>query len=112
MFEDIGLFWGLDKCATINIVRGKLQTNEENVSISDTEELKILDTDDHYKFLGKYENSVQLEQQVCNEATIVNILNIYLSFGQAISPYQEKYLLPRPLPYPHYSTTCGQLIGQ
>ena len=61
MFEDIGLFWGLDKCATINIVRGKLQTNEENVSISDTEELKILDTDDHYKFLGKYENSVQLE---------------------------------------------------
>ena len=29
----------------------------------------IIDTDDHYKFLGKYENSVQLEQQVCNEAT-------------------------------------------
>ena len=56
MFEDIGLFWGLDKCATINIVRGKLQINEESVSITDTEELKILDTDDHYKFLGKYEN--------------------------------------------------------
>lgn len=30
MFEDIGFFWGLDKCATINIVCGKLQTNEEN----------------------------------------------------------------------------------
>ena len=69
MFEDIGLFWGLDKCATINIVRGKLQTNEENVSIFGTEELKVLDTDDYYKFLSKYENSVQLEQQVCNEAT-------------------------------------------
>ena len=69
MFEDIGLFWGLGKCATINIVRGKLQINEENVSITDTEELEILDTDDHYKFLGKYENSVHLEQQVCNEAT-------------------------------------------
>ena len=47
MFEDIGLFWGLDKCATINIVHGKLQANEENVSISDTDELKILDTADH-----------------------------------------------------------------
>ena len=62
MFEDIRLL-------TINIVRGKLQTSEEHVSISDTEELKILDTDDHYKFLAKYENAVQLEQQVCNEAT-------------------------------------------
>ena len=40
MFEDIGLFWGLDKCATINIVRGTLQTSEEDVSISDTEESK------------------------------------------------------------------------
>lgn len=68
MFEDIKLFWGLDKSAAINIVLGKLQTSEENVSISDTEELKILDTGDHYKFLGKYENSVQLEQ-VYNEAT-------------------------------------------
>ena len=65
MFEDIGL----DKCATTNKACGKLQTNEENGSISDTEELKILDTDDHYKFLRKYENSAQLEQQVCNEAT-------------------------------------------
>ena len=69
MFQGIGLFWGLDKCATIKIVRGKLQINEENVSITDTEELKILDTDDHYKFLGKYENSVKLEQQVCDDAT-------------------------------------------
>ena len=48
---------------------GKLQINEENISITDTEELKILGTDDHYKFLGKCENSVQLEQQVCNEAS-------------------------------------------
>ena len=69
MFEDIELFWGLDKSATISIVRGKLQTNQENVPISDTEELKILDTDDHYKFLGKYENSVQREEQFRNEPT-------------------------------------------
>ena len=69
MFEDVRLYWGLDKFATINIVRGKLQINEENVSIIETEEIKILDIDDQYRFLGKYENSVQLEQQVCNEAT-------------------------------------------
>ena len=43
MFEDIELLWGLDKSATINIVRGKLQRNQENVPISDTEEFKILE---------------------------------------------------------------------
>ena len=85
MFEDIGLFWGLDKCATINIVRGKLQTNQENVSISDTEKLKILDTDDHYKFLGKYENSVQLEQQVCNEATSEYLKRLSVIWSSNIS---------------------------
>ena len=67
-FKDIGLFWEMDKCATVNIVRGKLQASEKSVPISGTEELTLLDTDDYYKFLGKYENSVQLEQQVCNEA--------------------------------------------
>ena len=85
MFEDIGLFWGLDKCATINIVRGKLQTNEENVSISDTEELKILGTDDHYKFLGKYENPVQLEQQVCYKATSEYLNHLSVIWSSNIS---------------------------
>ena len=85
MFEYIGLFWGLDKCATINIVRGKLQINEENVSITDTEELKILDTDDHYKFLGKYENSVQVEQQVCNEATSEYLKRLPVIWSRNIS---------------------------
>ena len=24
-FEDIGLYWGLEKCATMNVVRGKIE---------------------------------------------------------------------------------------
>ena len=80
MFEDNGLFWGLDKCATINIVHGKLQT-----SISDTEELKILDTDDHYKFLGKHENSVQLEQPVCKEAASQYLKRLSVIWSSNIS---------------------------
>lgn len=52
MFKDIGLFWGFNECTTI-IVRGEIQTNEENVSLSDTEELQILDTDNHYKLPSK-----------------------------------------------------------
>ena len=101
MSEDIGLFWGLDKRATTNIVRGKLQTSEESVSISYTEELKILDTDDHYKFLSKYENSVQLEQQVCNEATSENLKRLSVIWSSNVSiPWNvhatETFALPTP----------------
>ncbi|KXJ15567.1 hypothetical protein AC249_AIPGENE10323 [Exaiptasia diaphana] len=56
MFEDIVLTWGLAKCATVDIVQGKIKSNTENAN-------------DHYKFLGKYENSIQLEEQVRDEAS-------------------------------------------
>ena len=93
MFEVIGL----DKCATTNKACGKLQTNEENGSISDTEELKILDTDDLYKFLRKYENSVQLEQQVCNEATS-EYLQQYLHTKRSTC-YQDLFLTDTRVPH-------------
>ena len=69
MFEDIGLFWALDKCAMVNVVRCKIKSGDENVQISDTEEPKLQVINDHYKLLGKYENSTQLEEQVCNESS-------------------------------------------
>ena len=53
-FQDIGLYWGLDKCATVNVVRGKI-VQSTNVSLNNDEQLRTLDKNDKYKFLGKYE---------------------------------------------------------
>ena len=69
MFEDVGLFWGLDKGAIVNVVWGKIKSSDGNAQVSDTEELKLLDINDHYTFLGRYENSTELEEQVCNESS-------------------------------------------
>jgi len=69
MFEEIGLIWEINKCGTVDIVRGNFKASEENVQLSDSDQLKILTANDHYKFLGKYENSMELEELVCNEAS-------------------------------------------
>ena len=67
-FQDIGLYWGLDKCATVNVVRGKI-VQSTNVSLNNDKQLRTLDKNDKYKFLGKYENSTQLDDIVCEEVS-------------------------------------------
>lgn len=64
-FEDMGLQWGLDKCAALNIQKGKICPTP-NTNLSENEELKMLNETDQYncKFLGKYGNATQLEEQV------------------------------------------------
>lgn len=47
------------------------KSRDENVQISDTEELKFLHINDHYKFLGKYGKCTQLGEQVCNKSSKV-----------------------------------------
>lgn len=70
MFEDIGLQWGLDKCATVNVERGKIKKSR-GIKLSEEEEIKVLGSNDFYKFLGKFENFEQLDEmvlkQACNE---------------------------------------------
>ncbi|XP_020907425.2 uncharacterized protein LOC110245482 [Exaiptasia diaphana] len=68
MFQDIGLTWGMDKCAGVDLVRGKLQ-HTQDTNLSANEKLKMLDETDTYKFLGKFENSKQLEDQVFEETS-------------------------------------------
>ena len=63
MFEDISLRWGLDKCAAVNIQRGKICPTL-NINLSENEELKMQNETDQYKFLGKHESATQLEKQV------------------------------------------------
>ena len=63
MFRDIGFEWGLQKCAAIEVNRGKL-TEGGNLTVSKEESIQIMSKDDHYKFLGTVENSKQLDELI------------------------------------------------
>ena len=69
MFGDIGLKWGLGKCAAVNIKRGKIGQEQTQMPISHTEFIPLLQNSDHYKFLGKQENATHLEEIVMREAS-------------------------------------------
>lgn len=57
MAEDIGMSFGYEKCAQININRGNI-INCQNRRASEQEHImKELDTESHYKYLGIFENS-------------------------------------------------------
>ena len=63
MFTDIGFEWGLQKCAAVEVNRGKL-TEGGNLTVSKEESIQIMSKDDHYKFLGTVENSKQLSELI------------------------------------------------
>ena len=63
MFRDIGFKWGLQKCAAVEVKRGKL-TEGGNLTLSKVEGIQIMSKDDHYKFLGTVENSKQLDDEL------------------------------------------------
>ena len=65
-FQDIGLYWDLDKCATVNVVRGKI-VQSTNVNLDNDEQLKTLDKKDKNSFPGKDKNSTQLDDIVFEE---------------------------------------------
>ena len=65
-FQDIGLYWGLDKCTTVNVVRGKI-VQSTNVNLDNDEQLKTLDKKDKNNFLGKDKNSTQFDDIVFEE---------------------------------------------
>lgn len=49
--EDIRMTFGLEKCAAVIIKRGKMM-DEKNIVLRSGEEIKSLDTEDRYKYLG------------------------------------------------------------
>ena len=63
MFTDIGFEWGLQKCAAVEVNRGKL-TEGGNLTVSKEESIQIMSKDDHYKFLGTVESSKQLDELI------------------------------------------------
>ena len=61
MYEDIGMSWGLEKCASLHVVRGKASKSED-LPIGAKDSISVMEPSDKYKFLGKYENFEQLDK--------------------------------------------------
>lgn len=82
--EDIGMIFGLDKCATISVRRGKLE-REENMVLIDGQVLPTLGTEERYKYLGvqetyeirQRENKEEVEKELFTR--IKKVLNTQLS---------------------------------
>ena len=55
--NDIGMSFRLEKCAKISIVRGKVK-NRDNIILSSGEEIRELNNQKFYKYLGVDENKV------------------------------------------------------
>ena len=66
MLSDIGLEWGLDKCATVIVSKGKL-VSAENLILNENASINVLQDKDHYKFVGKPENFAQLDDEVFDQ---------------------------------------------
>ena len=71
MLADIGLEWGINKCTAGHMKRRKLVTNDNNTEtpISKACFIPVIGNEDHYKFLGKYQNTQHLEDKVIEEAS-------------------------------------------
>ena len=66
MFSDIGLEWGLDKCTTVTLSKGKF-VSAENLILNENDSINVLQDKDHYKFLGKLENFAQLDDELFDQ---------------------------------------------
>ena len=71
MFADIALEWGINKCAAIHMKPGKLAPNDSaaEMPVSNHCSIPVIGSKDHYKILGKYQNTQHLEDKVIEEAS-------------------------------------------
>ncbi|XP_044760262.1 uncharacterized protein LOC123317718 [Coccinella septempunctata] len=81
---DIGMKFGLDKCATVAVMRGKLE-REENMVLIDGQVIPALGAEERYKYLGvqetyeirQRENKEEVERELFTR--IKKVLNTQLS---------------------------------
>ena len=69
MFKDIGLEWGIKKCTAVHKERCRLNTSWNNTMPPYCDaSIPLIGDQDHYKFLGKLQNTQQLADKVTKEA--------------------------------------------
>ena len=109
MFRDIEFEWGLQKCAAVEVKRGKL-VEGENLQVSKEGSIQIMSKDDHYKFLGTVENSKQLDELIMQTLgqEYNRLLSVILTSNISI-PRKIKatntFAIP-PLQYSFWTCTC------
>jgi hypothetical protein len=65
---DIRMSFGIDKCATLIMKRGK-QVSAENIPLVTDEQIQTIDQDNSFKYLGVFENKKFLEAQMKSKIT-------------------------------------------
>ena len=92
MYEDIGTSRGLEKCASLHVVRGK-ESKSEDLPIGAKYSISVMESSDKYKFLGKYENFEYLDK---------------FTFQQAEKEYLRRLnvIWSSPLSVPSKQTAC------
>ena len=84
MFKDIGLEWGLDKCSTVNVQRGKIIPFDE-LPLNEKDSISMLNADDQYKFLGKFQNSSHLDKMAFEHSSKEYIKRLSVIWSSNIS---------------------------
>ena len=107
MFRDIGFEWGLQKCAAVEVNRGKL-TEGGNLTVSKEESIQIMSKHDYYKFLGMVENSKQLDELIMQTLSQEYIRRLSVIWTSNISiPRKIKAMNTFTIPFLQYSfCTC------
>ncbi|KAL1454659.1 hypothetical protein WDU94_010873, partial [Cyamophila willieti] len=59
--DDINMTFGLDKCKTCCIIKGKVQ-EEEGYALDEGENIESLEEEENYKYLGLYQNPLILQK--------------------------------------------------
>ena len=105
IFKDIGLEWGINKCAVGNIKRGHLKTSGNNTMPTyDDDNIPLIGDHDHCKFLGKLQNTQHLDDKVTKEAAEEYEKRMWVIWTSPLS-------IPRKVKsYKHLHTTCTAVL--
>ena len=84
MYEDIGMSWGLEKCASLHVVRGKVSKSED-LPIGAKDSISVMESSNKYKFLAKYENFEQLDKFTFQQAEKENLRRLNVIWSSPLS---------------------------
>ena len=105
MFKDIGLEWGINKCAPIHIKRDHRETSGNNTMPAyDDANIPLIGNHDHYKFLGKLQNTQHLDDKVSRKP-LMNMRNEFGSSGRPHCQFHARSKLRILTRYLHMWTT-------
>ena len=104
MFKDIHWSKGITE---IHIKRSRLNTSGNNTMPTyDDASIRLIGDPDHYKFLGKLQNTQHLDYKVTKEES-----KEYDTSGHPHCQFHVRSKLQTPTHYLHCSITCGQQTG-